>query len=98
MLVNEGVDGRPPAKIGVHRIALLDLEGLLGGVDAERMSPAYPISDGFLPDLRKLLLSPSGQHDAAMVSMARRLEPLPHAHRTQTDGAGAGGTRRPLVF
>jgi hypothetical protein len=51
----------------------------------------------FTPDLRKLPLRPSGQHDAAIVSMARRLEPLPHAHRTQTDGAGAGGTRRPLL-
>ena len=51
----------------------------------------------FTPDLRKLPLRPTGQHDAAIVSMARRLEPLPHAHRTPTDGAGARGTRRLLL-
>jgi len=29
--------------------------------------------------------------------MARRREPRLYAHRTQTDEAGAGGTRRPLL-
>ena len=62
-----------------------------------RILPEYIISNDFYPDLRKLMLRLSGSHEAAVLSMARRREPLLYAHGTQTDEAGAGGTRRPLL-